>query len=117
MAAEPEPGALPHSGSAAAETGAAAETLRIEVVYARPERAFRVRLELPAGSTALAAFEASGLRGRVPELAESEPDLGVFAHPVQPGHRLRDGDRVEVYRPLRIDPKDARRQRAAQGRG
>lgn len=113
MAAELEPDPSPHSGS----VPAAPETLRIEVVYARPDRAIRVRLQLPAGSTAREAFEASGLPGRVPELRDTEPDLGVFAHPVQPGHRLRDGDRLEVYRPLQIDPKDARRQRAAQSRG
>ncbi|MBE5314885.1 MAG: RnfH family protein [Xanthomonadales bacterium] len=91
-----------------------AETIRVEVTYARPERAWRVSLTLPAGTTALQAFEASGLRVRVVELARSEPDLGVFAQAVGPGHVLRDGDRVEVYRPLLIDPKDARRKRAAQ---
>ncbi|WP_343230136.1 RnfH family protein [uncultured Aquimonas sp.] len=88
--------------------------LAIEVVYARPERAWRVSLRLAPGSTALQAFEASGLRGRVAELASAEPDLGVFAHPVAPDRPLRDGDRVEIYRPLLIDPKDARRKRAAQ---
>lgn len=88
--------------------------LAIEVVYARPERAWRASLRLAPGSTALQAFEASGLRGRVAELASAEPDLGVFAHPVAPDRPLRDGDRVEIYRPLLIDPKDARRKRAAQ---
>lgn len=88
--------------------------LAIEVVYARPERASRVSLRLAPGSTALQAFEASGLRGRVAELASAEPDLGIFAHPVAPDRPLRDGDRVEIYRPLLIDPKDARRKRAAQ---
>lgn len=88
--------------------------LAIEVVYARPERAWRVSLRLAPGSTALQAFEASGLRERVAELASAEPDLGVFAHPVAPDRPLRDGDRVEIYRPLLIDPKDARRKRAAQ---
>lgn len=88
--------------------------LAIEVVYARPERAWRASLRLAPGSTALQAFEASGLRERVAELASAEPDLGVFAHPVAPDRPLRDGDRVEIYRPLLIDPKDARRKRAAQ---
>ncbi len=88
--------------------------LAIEVVYARPERAWRASLRLAPGSTALQAFEASGLRERVAELASAEPDLGVFAHPVAPDRPLRNGDRVEIYRPLLIDPKDARRKRAAQ---
>jgi len=87
--------------------------LAIEVVYARPERAWRASLRLAPGSTALQAFEASGLRERVAELASAEPDLGVFAHPVAPDRPLRNGDRVEIYRPLLIDPKDARRKRAA----
>jgi putative ubiquitin-RnfH superfamily antitoxin RatB of RatAB toxin-antitoxin module len=88
--------------------------LSIEVVYAQPDRAWRVSLRLAPGSTALQALEASGLRERVPELAAAEPDLGVFAHPVAADRTLRDGDRVEIYRPLLIDPKDARRKRAAQ---
>lgn len=88
--------------------------LNIEVVYALPDRAWRVSLRLAPGSTARQAFEASGLRKRVAELAAAEPDLGVFAHPVAPDRPLRNGDRVEIYRPLLIDAKDARRKRAAQ---
>lgn len=87
----------------------------VEVVYALPERVWRALVELPSGSTALQAFDASGLRLRIPGIAETAPDLGVFSHPVAADRVLRDGDRVEVYRPLLIDPKDARRRRAAQG--
>lgn len=89
-------------------------TIAVEVVFARPDRAWRVRLSLPSGSTALQAFEASGLRQRIAELSLWPPDLGIFAHPVAPDRVLQDGDRVEIYRPLLIDPKDARRKRAAQ---
>lgn len=89
-------------------------TIRVEVVYASSERAWRVSLQLPEGTTALQAFEASGVRERMPESSIGVPDLGVFAHPVERERVLRDGDRVEVYRPLLIDPKDARRKRAAQ---
>ena len=92
----------------------AADRIEVEVVYALPERAWRVPLRLPAGSTALDAFEASGLRQRIPELDQGEPELGVFAHPCVPERVLQAGDRVEVYRPLLIDPKDARRLRAAE---
>jgi putative ubiquitin-RnfH superfamily antitoxin RatB of RatAB toxin-antitoxin module len=88
--------------------------IRIEVVYACPDRAWRVQLTLPPGSTVLQAFEASGLRSRIAELSDQGPDLGVFANPVAHDRMLREGDRVEVYRPLLIDPKDARRKRAAQ---
>jgi len=91
----------------------AAATVRVEVIYALPHRAWRVTLQLPAGSTAGDAFEASRLREQVPELAEGEPDLGVFAHACAPDRLLQDGDRVEVYRSLLIDPMEARRRRAA----
>lgn len=105
----------PATAAAAARTEAQKPaTIRVEVVYARPDRAWRVPLDLAPGATALQAYEASGLRAKIAELAEYEPDLGVFAHPVPPDRLLRDGDRVEVYRPLLIDPKDARRKRAAQ---
>ncbi|WP_281187100.1 RnfH family protein [Aquimonas voraii] len=89
--------------------------MHVEVVYALPERVWRIQVELPSGSTALQAFEASGFRTRIPGIAETAPDLGIFSHPVAADRVLRDGDRVEVYRPLLIDPKDARRLRAAQG--
>lgn len=97
-----------------ADPAPAADLIEVEVIFALPERAWRVRLRLPAGSTALQAFEASGLRERVPELAQAAPELGIYAHPCALDRPLRGGDRVEIYRPLLIDPKDARRLRAAE---
>lgn len=88
------------------------ETIAVEVVYAEPGRAFRRRLRLPAGATAAQAIEASGLPAAFPALAIDPGRLGVFARRVAPDTPLRDGDRVEVYRPLRVDPKEARRRRA-----
>lgn len=88
--------------------------IHVEVVYALPQRIWRTELSLPAGSTAAIAVEASRLRERIPALADVELDLGVFSHPCSGARVLRDGDRVEIYRPLLIDPKDARRRRAAQ---
>ncbi len=89
-------------------------SLRIEVVYARPDRAWRVQLSVPPGTTALGAFEASGLRTRIDELRDQTPDLGVYSNSVAHDRVLLDGDRLEVYRPLLIDPKEARRKRASQ---
>jgi putative ubiquitin-RnfH superfamily antitoxin RatB of RatAB toxin-antitoxin module len=83
--------------------------LRIEVAYALPERASVVELRLPDGATVRDAVLASGLQvdlGR----------LGIFGKAVRPETRLTDGDRVEVYRPLLIDPKEARRRRARRKR-
>lgn len=89
--------------------------VRVEVVHALPERVWRVAMTLPDGTTAGEAFEASGLRMRLPEWGMSRADLGVFGHPCGPERVLRDGDRVEIYRPLQVDPMEARRRRAAKG--
>lgn len=89
------------------------ETIVVEVVYAEPGRAFRRRLVLAAGATVMQAVEASGLRTARPALTIDPDRLGVFSRHVAPDMPLRDGDRVEVYRPLRVDPKEARRRRVS----
>jgi uncharacterized protein len=86
----------------------------IEIVYALPERQRVVRLVLPAtGLTAAAAVERSGLLDEFPELRERPLMLGIFGTICAPEHALRDRDRVEIYRPLRVDPRAQRRERAA----
>lgn len=85
------------------------ETLRIEVVWALPQRQRLVALELPAGSTVADAIAASGLRDELPAAL----DTGIHGKRCPPEERLRDGDRVEVYRELVFDPKESRRRRAA----
>lgn len=92
-----------------AESGAA---LRIEVAYAQPSQAFVVALDVAPGTTAAQAVRASGLADRHPEIDPQTSALGIFGHRVAPDARLKDGDRVEVYRPLRLDPKARRRERA-----
>jgi len=89
-------------------------SIRVEVVYALPQRQERVLLTLPSGSTALDAVQASGLLRQLPrgELGR----IGVWGRPVTPETRLRDRDRVEIYRPLIADPKESRRERAAKYR-
>ena len=82
--------------------------MKVEVVRARPQGAETMSLELPAGATVREAVTASGL---------PHDDLfGIFGRRVGPAHRLADGDRVEIYRPLAIDPKEARRRRARKKR-
>ncbi len=86
----------------------------IEIVYALPERQRIVRLQLPAtGITAAAAVEQSGLLDEFPELRERPLVLGIFGTVCAPEHFLRDRDRVEIYRPLLVDPREQRRARAA----
>jgi putative ubiquitin-RnfH superfamily antitoxin RatB of RatAB toxin-antitoxin module len=81
--------------------------MKIEVVDARPGAARVVNVDLPAGATVRDALAASGLEGQA---------FGVFGTRVALDQPLNDGDRVEIYRPLVIDPKEARRRRALQGK-
>jgi putative ubiquitin-RnfH superfamily antitoxin RatB of RatAB toxin-antitoxin module len=88
-----------------------APVVHVEVVYCpRPGATDLVALMLPAGATAADALHASGLAQRH-ALAADGLRLGVWCKVCEPGTVLRDRDRVEVYRPLTVDPKEARRQR------
>jgi putative ubiquitin-RnfH superfamily antitoxin RatB of RatAB toxin-antitoxin module len=93
-----------------------AETLHVEVVYALPQRQELVKLALPVGSTLQQAVEASGLLQRYPELDPTKLKLGVYGKLSKPDARLRERDRVEIYRPLIADPKEVRRKRAEEGK-
>jgi putative ubiquitin-RnfH superfamily antitoxin RatB of RatAB toxin-antitoxin module len=86
---------------------------QVEVVYARPDRQRVVSVPLRAGMTAAEAVAESRLDREFPELAGQSLALGIFGRRVEEGRLLREGDRVEIYRPLRFDPREARR-RAAQ---
>jgi hypothetical protein len=86
--------------------------LRIEVAYSpAPGQVDLSTLSLPEGSTVADALAASGLLQRHPEIPRHEPRLGVWGRACTPERLLRERDRVEVYRGLRVDPKEARRQR------
>ena len=88
--------------------------MRIEVVYALAEHQELVTLELASASTVLDAIRASGLSSR---LSQSElARCGVWGRSAGPQTPLRDGDRVEIYRPLIADAKEVRRKRAAKRR-
>jgi len=81
--------------------------MRIEVVWARPDAAEVRAVDLPAGATVRDALVGCGLQ------LEPTQSVGVFGKRVSLDRRLAHGDRVEIYRPLAIDPKEARRRRAA----
>jgi len=81
-------------------------TLRVEVVCALPDEVKRVTLALPAGSLVRDALAASGLAHL------EKAGVGIFGKRVARDAPLADGDRVEIYRPLALDPKEARRRRA-----
>jgi len=88
--------------------------VRISVVHgAGPDVQTAIELELEEGTTVRQAIEASQLLILHPEIGPDTLAIGVFGDRVTEGTVLRDGDRVEIYRPLKADPKAARRQRAA----
>ena len=93
-----------------------AETIQVEVVYAKPERQEVASLMMPAGSTVGQAIEASGLREKHPEIDLAKGKFGIYSKLVKADTALHDRDRVEIYRPLIADPKEVRKQRAADGK-
>ena len=93
-----------------------AETIRIEVAYALPERQEVVHLALPEGSTVQQAVLASGLSEKYPEIDVARGKYGIYSKLARLDTVLRERDRVEIYRPLIADPKEVRKQRAAEGK-
>ena len=89
------------------------ESPGIEVVYALADRQRLVEVPLHEGMTARQAIETSGIVGEFPELATRPLTIGIFGQRVELSQLLRDGDRVEIYRPLTLDPREQRRRRAA----
>ncbi|MFO1418988.1 MAG: RnfH family protein [Methylotetracoccus sp.] len=89
--------------------------MNIEVVYALPDEQSVVRLELPEPARVRDAIEGSGLLERHPQIDLTRQSVGVFGRICELDETIKDGDRVEIYRPLRIDPKEQRRARAAAG--
>ncbi len=91
--------------------------ITVEVVYALPERQLLQSLQVAAGTTALEAARRSGVSEQFPGLVLDEGSrLGIFGHVVAPTQVLKDGDRVEIYRPLKADPKEVRKARAARAK-
>ena len=93
-----------------------AELITVDIVYALRDVQELITLKLPAGVTVRDAVERSGLLVKFPEIDLTKNKLGVFAKLVKPDTVLRDRDRVEIYRPLIADPKEVRKQRAAEGK-
>ncbi len=86
--------------------------MKISVVYALPGRQAVCALELPEGSTLAAALQQCGLDRDFPELDLATATVGIYGR-IMPRHTvLQADDRVEIYRGLRTEPKDARRKRA-----
>jgi putative ubiquitin-RnfH superfamily antitoxin RatB of RatAB toxin-antitoxin module len=86
--------------------------VEFEVVYAKPEEQLVVALAMQEETTVEVAIKASGLLARFPEIAKSELKAGIFGVVCNLDQPVKAGDRIEIYRPLLHDPKEARRQRA-----
>jgi hypothetical protein len=86
--------------------------LHVTVVYCAPGCEDLTELALPVGATVADAVRASGVLDRRPEIAAAAPDVGIWGRSCAITQRLEDGDRVELYRALMVEPKEARRVRA-----
>lgn len=89
-----------------------ARRLQVEVAYALPQRQTLLPVTVPEGTTVAEAITLSAIRDQHPEIDPDAPPVGIFGERVRLDHRLENGDRVEIYRPLTVDPKEHRRQRA-----
>ncbi len=93
-----------------------AAELVVEVIYAAQARQEIRTVRLPVGSVVEQAIRRSGLLTEFPEIDLTANRVGVYGEPVELDTILEGGERVEIYRPLVIDPKEARRKRAKQPR-
>ena len=86
--------------------------LTVEIIYALPSEQYLVALQVAEGTTAEQAVLQSGILTCYPEIDLAQQKVGIFSRLVDLSVLLNDGDRIEIYRPLTIDPKEARRLRA-----
>ncbi|MDN5850034.1 MAG: RnfH family protein [Nitrococcus sp.] len=89
-----------------------ADVINVEVAYATADEQVILALQARPGITVEEAIRRSGIQQRFVEIDLTRQKVGVFSRPVELTQRLRNNDRVEIYRPLRADPKEMRRQRA-----
>jgi len=90
--------------------------IAVEVAYALAGKQAILELEVPEGTTALEAAKRSGITEKFEGIDLDNAKLGIFSKVVSPTQVLREGDRVEVYRPLVADPKEVRKARAARAK-
>ena len=88
----------------------------IEVAYALPKKQLIIPIKVKAGTTAEEAIKASGIIKKFPDIDLNINQIGIFGKLTQLDHVMRERDRIEIYRPLIADPKEIRRQRAAEGK-
>ena len=89
------------------------QKISIELVFAAPDSQVLLELSLPTESTVASAIAASGLAEHYPDYAVFELPAGIWGRRVSAEETLKEGDRVEIYRELLIDPMEARRLKAS----
>ncbi|WP_029148735.1 RnfH family protein [Methylophilus sp. 5] len=94
-----------------------AEMMPIEIAYATPQAQSIIAMHVSAGTTAQQAVMQSGIALQYPEISLDQLVLGIFGKRIAAETILKAMDRVEIYRPLLANPKEARRQRAAAKNG
>ena len=90
--------------------------IMVEVAYALPRQQLIIPVRVAQGTTAEQAVLASGIIDKFPEIDLAQNKIGIFGKLTKTDTVLRHLDRVEIYRPLIADPKEVRRQRAAEGK-
>jgi len=92
------------------------ENVTVEIVFATVNRQELLEIEVPSGSTVGQVVRRSGIDKLFPDYEFEHCTLGVWGNVVQADHRVDEGDRIEIYRALNIDPRETRRLLAAKGR-
>ncbi|MDP4982789.1 RnfH family protein [Pseudoalteromonas tunicata] len=86
--------------------------INIEIVFALPDSATSLKLQVAEHTTVEEAISGSGILEKCPEIDADNLSVGIWNRTCKLHQQLQDGDRIEIYRPLIADPKDARRRRA-----
>ena len=91
----------------------AEKRITVEVAYALPDEQFLKEVQAPEGASVMDVVLQSGVLELHPEIDLDKNGVGIFSKPVKLDAEVREHDRVEIYRPLIADPKEARRKKAA----
>ena len=91
-------------------------TIDVEIVFALPEKQLLVPLTMQEGATVADAIDASALESNFPEFDLAQCAVGIWGQLAERDRVLANGDRVELYRTLQMDPREARRRLAAAGK-
>lgn len=91
-------------------------TFTVEIAYARADTQVLLRQDVSEGTTAEQAIRQSGILDKFPEIDLAVNKIGIFSKATRLDTVLREKDRIEIYRPLIADPKEVRKQRAAEGK-